>query len=84
MPTRDPPSLPDVLKPEPPTVKLLYVWLARQGRVDMSQRQIAAALGLTQPNVSGAVTRLRELGLVDTPPAARPRVKVPLSVRTGS
>jgi len=74
--------LPETLLGEPPTVKLLYVWLARRGSVNLSQRQIGAALGLSQSNVSIAIRRLRELGLVEYPSRGRQGVRVPLTVRS--
>ena len=67
MPRNELDPLPQTLLSETPTVKLLYVWLARRGSVDLSQREIAAALGITQSNVSIAIRRLRELGLVEYP-----------------
>lgn len=82
MPKRKHHPLPQILLAERPTTKLLYVWLAQRGSVDLSQRQIATALGLTQSNVSIAIQRLRELGLVHYPSSARQGVRVPLSVRS--
>ena len=74
-----PPSLPEVLKPEPPTVKLLYLWLLPQGEVSYPQRHVGRALGLTQANVSIALKRLRSLGLVadlePAPPRARATIR---------
>jgi len=61
---------------EPPTVKLFYLWLAQRGAVDLSQRQIAEVLGLTQSNVSIAIGRLRELGLVEYPSVARKKSRL--------
>lgn len=68
--------LPPQLLTETPTVKLLYVWLAARESVDLSQRQIAASLGLTQSNVSIAIRRLREIGLVEYPSRERRKVRV--------
>jgi len=81
MPKRELDPLPEALLGEPPTVKLLFVWLSRRGSVNLSQRQIGAALGLSQSNVSIAIRRLRELGLVDYPSLDRQGVRVPLVVR---
>ena len=78
MPRTPPPDLPDDLLGEPPTVKLLYLWIAQRGRVDMSQREIARALGITQANVSVAARRLRFLGWLQAPEGAKPRVRTPL------
>ena len=76
--------LPEVLLDEPPTVKLLYVWLVHNGEVDMSQRRIGEALGITQANVSIAANRLVELGLVRRGPGARARVRAGLRVAPSS
>lgn len=64
MDTAERPDLPEVLRREAPTVKLLYLWLLPQGTVSWSQREIAAALGITQANVSRAMNRLGELGMI--------------------
>ena len=53
-----------LLLDEAPTVKMLYLWLAPQGEVSWSQREIAATVGITQANVSRAMKRLGELGLL--------------------
>ena len=58
------PELPEVLLDEAPTVKLLYLWLAPQGEVSWSQREIAVAVGITQANVSRAMKRLGEVGFL--------------------
>lgn len=80
MPTPSRPQpLPTALLGEPPSVKLLYLWLVHNGEVDLSQREISAALGITQANVSTAVSRLVELQLVARDASARPRVRVPIS-----
>lgn len=81
MPRSELDPLPQELLTETPTVKLLYVWLARRGSVDLSQRQIASALGVTQSNVSIAIRRLRDLGLVDYPSRDQYRARVALSLR---
>lgn len=60
----DIPSLPLALQTEPPSVKMLYLWLLPQGTVTWSQREIGAAVGITQANVSRAMTRLGEIGLL--------------------
>lgn len=82
MPEHASQSLPKELLTERPTVKLLFIWLASQGAIDLSQRQIAAALGLTQSNVSIAIRRLRELRLVEYPSGARRKaqIRVPRSL----
>lgn len=59
------PGLPDILKDEAPTVKLLWLWLEPQGVVTHSQRAMAQALGLDIKNVGAVLSRLRELELID-------------------
>ncbi len=59
------PGLPDSLKDEAPTVKLLWLWLFPQGVVDYSQREMAVALGFDVKAVGAALARLRALGLVE-------------------
>ncbi len=59
------PGLPDSLKDEAPTVKLLWLWLSPQGVVDYSQREMAVALGFDVKAVGAALARLRVLGLVE-------------------
>lgn len=67
MPTRPTaaPGLPDSLKDEAPTVKMLWLWLEPQGVVTYSQRAMAEALGIDVKAVGAALSRLRVLGLVD-------------------
>lgn len=62
---RELPGLPDLLKSEPPSVKLVWLFLAPQGVVDYSQRELAGALGLEQKAVGTALSRLRELALLE-------------------
>ncbi len=62
---RELPGLPETLKGEPPSVKVVWLFLAPQGVVDFSQREIADALGLEQRTVATALERLRVLGLVE-------------------
>lgn len=78
--SRNPLPLPDALIGEAPSVKLLYLWLAQHDEVDMSQRAIARALGITQANVSLALGRLLSLGLVERSSEAGPRLRSALSV----
>lgn len=59
------PGLPDILKDEAPTVKLLWLWLEPQSVVTHSQRAMAQALGLDVKNTGTVLSRLRELGLID-------------------
>lgn len=74
--------LPDVLLGEAPSVKLLYLWLAQHVEVDMSQRDIAASLGITQANVSLATRRLIELGLATRDPGHKPRERAMIRALT--
>lgn len=62
---RDVAGLPEPLKDASPTVKLLWLWLEPQGVVDYSQREIAAALGVEQRSLPGALRELRQLGLLE-------------------
>jgi DNA-binding MarR family transcriptional regulator len=57
--------LPSILRDEPPSVKLLWLWLEPQGVVTHSQRAMAEALGLDIKVVGTALSRLRALGLVE-------------------
>lgn len=59
------PALPEALLAEPPTVKLLWVWLAPQGTLSHSVRQLGRSLGLDPSNVHAALARLRALGLIE-------------------
>lgn len=63
-------------------MKLVYLWLAQSREVDLPQREIAIALGITQPNVSLAVKRLLELGLVRRHPDEDSRVRKTLRAVT--
>ena len=60
-----PGGLPEPLKDEAPTVKLLWLWLLPQGVVSHSQRAMAEALGIELKAVGSALKRLRALGLVE-------------------
>lgn len=59
------PGLPDILKDEAPTVKLLWLWLLPQGVVTHSQRAMAEVLGVDVKAVGTALSRLRKLELVE-------------------
>ena len=72
------PGLPDPLKNEAPTVKLLWLWLLPQGVVGHSQRVMAEALGVDVSMLGTALKRLRELRLVEDlerSPRARGRLR---------
>lgn len=75
-----PGGLPDQLKDEAPTVKLLWLWLLPQGVVDYSQRAMAEALGVDVSAIGVALARLRALGLVEDLERA-PRTRGRLRVR---
>lgn len=68
-------ALPQVLLAEPPTVKLVWLWLAPQGAVSYSVRQLARSLGIDASNVHAALARLRELGLIEDLDGPKPRRK---------
>ena len=61
----DLPVLPEALERETPMTKLLYLWLLSQGEVRCSHREMAEALHVERYQVSVALKRLRELGLVE-------------------
>lgn len=61
----DPPPLPPDLRAEAPTTKLLFVWLEPQGVVAYTVRELAELLGVATQSVQTALTRLRELGLLE-------------------
>lgn len=62
---RDVAGLPEPLRDASPTIKLLWLWLEPQGVVDYSQREIAAALGVEQRSLPGALRVLRRLELLE-------------------
>ncbi len=66
-----PAPTPPALKDKAPTTKLLFVWLGPQGEVSYTVRELAELLGVTPPSVEAALTRLRELGLIDDVKLAR-------------
>ena len=67
----DPPPLPPALQTEAPTTKLLFVWLGPQGTVSYTVRELAELLGVTPTSVQTALTRLREMGLLEDVKLAR-------------
>ena len=75
----DLPALPEELERETPMTKLLYLWLLPQGEVRYSHRQMAEALHVERYQVSVALKRLRELGLVEDD--GQPGYKRPIRVR---
>ncbi|UCH26313.1 MAG: hypothetical protein JSV66_01300 [Trueperaceae bacterium] len=67
------PPLPEALRQESPTAKLLYLWLLPQGEVSYSQRAMAEALGTTQPAIKQAMKRLRAIGFIEDSGEVRER-----------
>ena len=59
------PGIPELLKDEAPTVKVVWLWLEPRGVVSYSQRAMAEALGLEVSAFNVALVRLRALGLVE-------------------
>jgi DNA-binding transcriptional ArsR family regulator len=70
-----PPRLPEALRPESTMVKLIWAYLLDQGVVSYSTRAIAQATGSSQPAVSAALNRLREIGLLKDLTLPQSRVK---------
>ena len=67
----EPVSLPEALRAETPTTKLLYLWLEPRGVVGYTVRELAELLFISTGSVQTALTRLRELGLLtDIKPAS--------------
>jgi len=69
-------TLPDELiqEKERVIVKLLWVWLRQYGWVNFSHRAIAKALGISQPPITNAMNRLRDLGLIEDEAVPKERV----------
>jgi len=63
--TESPNELPDLLKAEAETVKLIYLWLKPQGIVDYSVRDIEGILDLSHEAVRNALSRLRAAGYIE-------------------
>ena len=62
---RDPPHLPEALKGETPTTRLVYLYLEPYGEVEVSVRQLEGLLGISHRNATEALQRLIELGLLE-------------------
>ena len=62
---RDPPHLPEALKSETPTTRLVYLYLEPYGEVEVSVRQLEGLLGISHRNATEALQRLVELGLLE-------------------
>ena len=62
---KQPQHLPKVLKKEPPTTKLVYVYLKGRGEVDYSTYSLGDALGITPKQVNKAMQSLRAIGLLE-------------------
>ncbi len=61
----EPVALPEALRTETPTTKLLYLWLEPRGEVGYTVRELAERLFLSTGSVQTALTRLRGLGLLE-------------------
>ena len=61
----NPQHLPEVLKKEQPTTKMLYLYLKGRGEVNYSTYALAEALGSTPAMLSKSTRRLRELELME-------------------
>jgi len=60
----EPSPLPEVLKEETPTAKLLYLWILKQGSVSMTHQAIADALFTERYLITTSLKRLHTLGLI--------------------
>jgi len=60
----EPAALPEVLREETPTAKLLYLWLLKQGSVSMTHQAIADALYTERYLITTSLKRLHALGLI--------------------
>jgi DNA-binding transcriptional ArsR family regulator len=63
-PKTTPPRVPEVIRDDGPSVKLIWAWLKDQGTVSYSVREIEEALGLSHKVVHDALATLREKGLL--------------------
>ena len=64
-PRGNPQHLPEILKSEGPTTKLVYVYLKGRGEVNYSMTSLSTALGCAKDGVHSATLKLRELGLME-------------------
>ena len=62
---RDPLHLPELLKSETPTTRLVYLYLEPYGEVEVSVRQLEKLSGISHRNATEALQRLVELGLLE-------------------
>ena len=62
---RDPSHLPEALKSETPTTRLVYLYFEPYREVEMSVRQLEGLLGISHRNATEALQRLVELGLLE-------------------
>ena len=60
----EPTPLPEALRAEKPTTKLLWVYLRPQGVVSYTVRGMAEALGASSPSVAAGMKRLELLKLL--------------------
>lgn len=63
-PKTTPPRVPEAIRDDGPTVKLIWAWLKDQGTVSYSVREIEEALNLSHRVVHDALNTLREKKLL--------------------
>ena len=59
----EPPHLPEGLKKTKATTKMLYLWLAPQGTINYSMREMRQELNMAAQSMQDAVDKLKELEL---------------------
>ena len=64
-PRGKPQHLPETLKAESPLIKLVYVYLKGRGEVNYSISTLADALGCAKDGIHRAISKLRELELIE-------------------
>lgn len=67
--------IPDIMLESPAASKAIYLFLAGQGTVSYSSRELADILGFSQPTVSASFARIIEAGLVEFEKEPRERCK---------
>lgn len=72
---RAPREIPDTLLETPTAARYLYLYLADKGIVSFSTRDLACALGLSQPTIRTAFEALCDAGLVRFEEEPKERVK---------
>ena len=80
IPRGNPQHLPEMIKPESPLVKLVYVYLRGLGEVDYSLSTLADALGCARTGTYRAINRLRNLELIEYEGKPRGNAKYKIAV----